>query len=105
MNGWLDVGRGEAPLVVAFTHTGTNLADVGHAVRSPWLARRDAEWWVDRFYAFAEGLGATLVRAGTSRSVIDVNRDPTGASLNPGQAIVVLTQILKAYLAFAQPKA
>jgi N-formylglutamate deformylase len=31
-------------------------------------------------------LGATLVRTGLSRTVIDPNRDPSGASLYPGQA-------------------
>ncbi|RYY33849.1 MAG: N-formylglutamate deformylase, partial [Sphingomonadales bacterium] len=90
MNAWLDVRRGEAPLVIAFPHTGTHLADVEHAFRSPWLARRDADWWVDQLYAFAEGLGATLLRTEISRSVIDVNRDPTGASLYPGQATTEL---------------
>lgn len=90
MNAWLDVRRGEAPLVIAFPHTGTDLADVEHAYRSLWLARRDADWWVNRLYAFAEDLGATLVRTEISRSVIDVNRDPTGTSLYPGQATTEL---------------
>ena len=31
-------------------------------------------------------LGATIVRTAISRTVIDVNRDPSGASLYPGQA-------------------
>lgn len=52
---------------------------------SPWLARRDADWWVDRLYDFGAALGATVVRTSISRTVIDVNRDPCGASLYPGQ--------------------
>ena len=36
------------------------------------------------------GLGATTVRTRISRSVIDVNRDPSGASLYPGQATTEL---------------
>lgn len=90
MSDWLEVHRGTAPLVVAFPHTGTDLADTGDAFRSPWLARRDADWWVDRLYDFARDLGATTVRTGISRSVIDVNRDPSGASLYPGQATTEL---------------
>ncbi len=45
---------------------------------------RDADWHVDRLY---EGLlpGATIVRATFHRYVIDANRDPSGASLYPGQ--------------------
>src|SRR5476649_500311 len=57
---------------------------------SPWLARRDADWWIDRLYDFGEALGATVVRTCVSRTVIDVNRDPFGASLYPGQATTEL---------------
>jgi N-formylglutamate deformylase len=39
-----------------------------------------------KLYAFADDLGATVVRTGVSRTVIDVNRDPSGVSLYPGQA-------------------
>ena len=45
---------------------------------------------MDRLYAFAEDLGATVVRTTVSRTVIDVNRDPSGASLYPGQATTAL---------------
>lgn len=84
--GWLAVERGEAPLVLAFPHTGTDLADVGATFRSPWLARRDADWHVETLYAFARALGATTIRTRIARTVIDMNRDPSGASLYPGQA-------------------
>lgn len=86
---WLEVMSGEAPLVVAIPHAGTDLADVG-GFRSAWLARRDADWWVDRLYGFARDLDATVVRTAISRSVVDVNRDPSGASLYPGQATTEL---------------
>ncbi|QSR18929.1 N-formylglutamate deformylase [Novosphingobium sp. KA1] len=82
--------HGQAPLIVAFPHVGTDLADVGPLFRSEWLARRDADWWVDDLYAFARALGATTIAAHVSRSVIDLNRDPSGASLYPGQATTEL---------------
>jgi formiminoglutamase len=82
--------RGEAPLIVAFPHIGTDLADLGSSFRSEWLARRDADWWVDDLYAFARDLGATTIATRVSRSVIDLNRDPSGASLYPGQATTEL---------------
>ncbi|MBV9992767.1 MAG: N-formylglutamate deformylase [Alphaproteobacteria bacterium] len=88
---WLEVHPGSAPLVVSFPHTGTDLpAELEGRYVSPWLARRDADWWVDRLYDFARDLGATTVRTGISRSVIDVNRDPSGASLYPGMATTEL---------------
>lgn len=85
MTPWLAVRRGTAPLVVSIPHTGTDLAGLEDRVVSPWLARRDTDWWIDRLYDFAADLGATVVRTAISRTVIDVNRDPSGVSLYPGQ--------------------
>ena len=83
---WLEVHRGNAPLVVSFPHTGTEIpAVIADKFKSQWLARRDADWWVHHLYRFVRDLGATVVRTAVSRSVIDVNRDPSGASLYPGQ--------------------
>ena len=91
MNEWLEVERGDAPLVVSFPHTGTELPpDIAARLASPWLARKDADWYVDRLYAMSLTLGATTVRTTISRTVIDVNRDPSGASLYPGQATTEL---------------
>ena len=88
---WLTVRRGRAPLLLCMPHTGTQIppALAGDYV-SEWLARRDTDWYIDRLYAFAQELDATLVRTGVSRSVIDPNRDPSGASLYPGQATTAL---------------
>jgi formiminoglutamase len=83
---WLQIHRGDVPLIVSFPHTGTELPDaLASQFLSPWLARRDADWWVHELYAFAQQMGATTVRTAVSRSVIDVNRDPSGTSLYPGQ--------------------
>lgn len=87
MTGWLEVRPGAAPLLVSLPHTGTEVpAPIEARLVSPWLGRKDADWWVERLYGFAVDLGATLVRTRISRTVIDVNRDPSGASLYPGQA-------------------
>jgi N-formylglutamate deformylase len=84
---WLAVHHGDAPLVVSFPHTGTDIPpDIEGTLVSPWLARKDADLWVDVLYDFAHALGATTVRTSISRTVIDMNRDPTGASLYPGFA-------------------
>lgn len=91
MTAWLSVTRGDAPLVLSLPHTGTAIAaDLLPQFRSSWLARRDADWWIDRLYGFASSLGATLIHTAVSRSVIDVNRDPSGAPLYPGQTTTAL---------------
>jgi len=88
---WLTVRQGAAPLILSLPHTGTDIPDgVASGLSDPWLARRDADWWVDRLYAFAADQDATIVRTSLSRTVIDLNRDPSGASLYPGAAVTEL---------------
>ena len=88
---WLTVVRGEAPLVVSLPHTGTEIpAAYERGLVSPWLARKDADWWIERLYDFVADLDATVIRTTISRTVIDVNRDPSGVSLYPGQATTEL---------------
>jgi len=87
---WLRVHRGDAPLVIAFPHGGTDLAGLDEQFVSPWHALIDTDWHIAELYAFAADMGATLVATDISRSVIDMNRDPSGASLYPGQATTEL---------------
>lgn len=89
--GWLEVTRGPAPLLVCMPHTGTELtAALVPRLASTWRARKDTDWWVERLYGFAPALGASVIRTALSRSVIDPNRDPSGAPLYPGQATTEL---------------
>jgi len=86
MNDFLEIQRGDVPLIVSFPHAGTEIPpELERHFVSPWLARKDTDWWVDRLYGFARDLGATTVRTRISRSVIDCNRDPSGLSLYPGR--------------------
>jgi N-formylglutamate deformylase len=87
---WLSVVEGTAPLILSMPHTGTELSDIEPRLASAWIARKDADWWIDKLYDFGRALGASIVRTALSRTVIDVNRDPTGASLYPGQATTEL---------------
>jgi formiminoglutamase len=83
---WLTIARGAAPLIVSMPHTGIEIPVAkGVHLSSPWLARKDTDWWIDRLYDFAPALGATVIRTAISRTVIDANRDPSGKSLYPGQ--------------------
>lgn len=89
---WLHVERRDTPLILAFPHGGTEVPDdLLPALRSRWWAIRDADWHIRALY---EGLAdATLIWTDMSRSVIDCNRDPSGASLYPGQATTGLCPV------------
>lgn len=78
--------RGDAPLIVSIPHAGTEIPDdlLGD-VHSVARVRHDADLYIDRLYDFARQLGATIFRTTISRTVIDMNRDPSGVSLYPGQ--------------------
>lgn len=79
------VERGDSPVVLGMPHGGTHIPEsLSSRLNAAGRAVADTDWWIDRLYA---GLleGATTVRATFSRYVIDANRDPSGASLYPGQ--------------------
>ncbi|MEG3179700.1 N-formylglutamate deformylase [Sphingomonas sp. LT1P40] len=78
--------RNDGPLIVSIPHAGLELPEeIAPKLVSPKRARYDADLYIDELYAFAFTLGATIVRTTTSRTAIDVNRDPSGVTLYPGQ--------------------
>lgn len=88
---WLSVRRNDTPLIVSMPHTGTDIPpEFQSGLISIWLAQKDADWWIDRLYDFAADMHATVIRTAICRTVIDVNRDPSGRSLYPGQNITEL---------------
>jgi len=88
---WLTVTEGPAPVILSMPHAGIEIpAQYSRNLGSPWLARKDTDWWVDRLYDFAPALGVTVVRTAISRSIVDPNRDPAGVSLYPGQLTTAL---------------
>jgi formiminoglutamase len=88
---WLELARGDAPVIVSIPHSGTDIPpSIEAQLVDPWLARKDTDWWLELLYDFAPALGITRVRTRMSRTVIDANRDPSGASLYPGQATTEL---------------
>ena len=91
---WVEIRRGNAPVIVAMPHTGIEIpVDLLGRYVSPWLARKDTDWWLEQLYDFTIGLDITVVRTRISRSVIDANRDPSGASLYPGQTTTALCPV------------
>jgi N-formylglutamate deformylase len=83
--------RGDAPLILSIPHLGTHIPD---ALRDQYtdiaLSVADTDWHLDRLYAFAKELGATVLGARVSRYVIDLNRPPNDESLYPGQTTTSL---------------
>lgn len=79
------VHQGDSPLVLGLPHTGTHVPEAISGRLNP-LGKTlcDTDWHIERLY---DGLvpHATTVRATFHRYVIDANRDPSGASLYPGQ--------------------
>ncbi|MEJ8572478.1 N-formylglutamate deformylase [Microbaculum marinum] len=87
MSDFIDVREGSSPLILSIPHGGTDLApEVAARLNETGLAVPDTDWWMARLYDFADDLDPTIVQTRLSRYVIDVNRDPSGASLYPGQA-------------------
>ncbi|WP_137702355.1 N-formylglutamate deformylase [Marimonas lutisalis] len=81
----LEITRGESPLVLGLPHTGTEVPDrIEDALNETGRALADTDWHIHDLYdGLAEGV--STVRTRIHRYVIDVNRDPGGASLYPGQ--------------------
>ena len=83
--------RGDAPLIISIPHLGTHIPE---ALRDQYtdiaLTVADTDWHLDRLYAFAKSLGATILGARISRYVIDLNRPPNDESLYPGQTTTSL---------------
>jgi N-formylglutamate deformylase len=91
VSGWLTVRCGSSPLLLSVPHAGIDIPpEIDGRLTSTWLARKDTDWWVDGLYELAAPIDATIVRTSVSRTVIDVNRDPSGVSLYPGQATTEL---------------
>ncbi len=79
------VKQGAGPVILGMPHGGTEIPDtLSPRMNEKGLAVADTDWWIDQLY---DGLlaEATVVRATFSRYVVDANRDPSGASLYPGQ--------------------
>jgi N-formylglutamate amidohydrolase len=79
--------EGQSPLVINVPHAGTEMpAEISARMTPAARALPDTDWFVDRLYGFAGDMDATTLTANYSRFVIDLNRDPGGQSLYPGQA-------------------
>jgi N-formylglutamate deformylase len=67
--------QGSTPLVISIPHVGTLIPDDQRERYVPRaLEVEDTDWFLDRLYAFAADLGATMLVPRESRYLIDLNR-------------------------------
>src|SRR3546814_10858710 len=88
--------RGTAPLLVSVPHDGTRIPpDI--ASRLSDSARRvpDTDWHIAKLYAFARGMGASMIVPVHSRYVVDLNRAEDDVSLYPGQNTTGLCPVVQ----------
>jgi len=85
------IERRDGPLLLSIPHLGTYIPeDLRDRYTPEALTVADTDWHLDRLYAFAERLDATVIQAKVSRYVIDLNRPATGESLYPGMITTLL---------------
>ena len=80
-----DLHRGTVPLLVSLPHSGEWIPDVLRERLVPRaLDVEDTDWHLQRLYAFAAELGASILKPSASRYVVDLNRPPDNAPMYPG---------------------
>jgi len=78
--------QGSTPLLISMPHTGTFLPpDIKSRMTETALRLPDTDWHIDKLYAFAAEMDASLLMPAHSRYVVDLNRAPDDADLYPGQ--------------------
>ncbi len=77
--------QGTLPLLVSVPHAGTQIPpDLRHALTDKALEVEDTDWHLEKLYAFATDLGASMIAPTYSRYVIDLNRPPDNQPMYPG---------------------
>lgn len=86
-----ELTQGAGPLILSMPHPGTGLPpEVAAALNVRGLLLEDTDWHMRELYGFADRFKPSILEAKLSRYVIDLNRDPSGVSLYPGQATTEL---------------
>ena len=85
MNPIYTLQRGMKPLLLSLPHAGTHLPpDIAGKLQPRALQVEDTDWFLDRLYAFATEMGASVIVPRHSRYVIDLNRPPDNRPMYAG---------------------
>lgn len=82
--------QGEGPLIVSMPHSGLAFGDTADSLSEAARLKADTDWHIPELYNFLSDMDVTIIMAKHSRYVIDLNRDPSGISLYPGQNVTEL---------------
>ncbi len=82
--------RGGSPLLVSMPHSGESLGPFGSKMTPAAHKLTDTDWHLPELYSFLADMDVTVLATKYSRYVIDLNRDPSGKSLYPGQNVTEL---------------
>lgn len=85
-----DLKRGHSPLIVSMPHSGEELGPFAARMTASALKIADTDWHLEKLYDFLADMDVTVIHAHYSRYVVDLNRDPSGESLYPGQSVTEL---------------
>ena len=87
---FLEITEGVSPIILSQPHGGARLVgEIADRLNATGRALADTDWHIARLYEDVHP-GVTVVRTHLSRYVIDVNRDPSGDTLYPGQSTTEL---------------
>jgi len=87
--------QGRSPLLISIPHAGTLLPPGLHErFTDEAKPLPDTDWFVDRLYAFAHDLGASMLIARTARLVADLNRPSDDQPLYSARQTRLMTGVL-----------
>jgi len=77
--------HGTGSLLVSIPHGGTKLPkDIAERLNEEGRLLRDTDWHLSQLYNFLVDKNVTVIEAASSRTVIDLNRQPDASPLYPG---------------------
>jgi N-formylglutamate deformylase len=86
MTSSFSLNKGKVPLLISMPHNGEAIPDdIKSTMTDNATQVADTDWYMDRLYDFAKLQGVYLISPTYSRYVIDLNRNPDGINLYPGQ--------------------
>ncbi len=90
MNNVFELTRGDSPLIISFPHSGEDISPYADRMTAAAHKVPDCDWHLPRLYSFLLDMNVTRLKANYARYVVDLNRDPSGKSLYPGQNVTEL---------------